>query len=139
MTKKGWIGIQGQVTSKGFRNQIPTKAGVYILSSHLPNGKPKEIGRAARIDKNGILYIGEATNLNERLGALRQTLMETYEAEPHTAGRRYNQIKSMRKRFPKGTLRVTYKVVKTHKASESKLLSEYEQTYGELPPLNRMN
>lgn len=123
------------------RQRIPEKNGVYIIYSLNKKHKPNHIQRVLGKDPKGIIYIGSAPKqkLRVRLNNFRLCVLPQYKTTNHSGGKRYKRLKSFQKKFPISTLAFTYIVTKVAKKTEKKMLEDYCQKFGEVPPLNNSN
>lgn len=113
--------------------KFPEKSGVYIINLYKIN-RPLKIGRLLGIDKNGILMIGESKHLRKRLNQF--LLAKQNGKTKHSEGRRFHRY-NLTEKLPSGwKLKVGCRPCKNHKKEERRLLTEYRETFGELPPLN---
>lgn len=121
-----------------FHRNIPNKKGVYIIISVDENNDPININRLFNSDKNGFLYIGQSSDLKNRLRMLYRVLHpEKYKATAHTFGLKYNKLPSeIKNKYPLDSLRVILSLDGNAEDVETKKLTEYFNKYGEVPPLN---
>lgn len=118
-----------------FWKNIPEVGGVYHIYCY-KGKKPITINRVLGIDKQGILYIGKSDNLRERLRMLWRVLNPNLKATAHTFGTKYNGNNKLKKVFPLKTLSVSFKTTSEPKNLETKLLNQYFDKFGEVPPMN---
>ncbi len=133
-------------TSNG-RNSIPSKSGIYILYLN------DQIKKINEIDKKGILYIGEASNLKSRLKiVLRPQWKRDYTKKKDEMFNHlvltyavdfdddFNLILNgatgkglLKENAP---LKLKYSICSDHKNIEKKLLQGHFMSFGQLPPFN---
>ena len=118
-----------------FWNHIPKYWGVYFIHSY-NNQIPIRINRVLGTDVEGLLYIGKAINLRERLRMLWRVLNPKQNATVHTFGTKYNKNKNLRETFPLNSLYVSFIITTEPQILESELLDKYFLQYGEVPPFN---
>lgn len=130
------------------RDSIPSMSGIYILYLNDP------IKKIAAIDKRGILYIGESSNLGSRLKiVVRPQWKKWYEKNKDQMFNHslltyavdfdddFNLIISsgltgnglLKERSP---LQLKYSTCNGHKDIEKKLLKGHFMLFGQLPPFN---
>ena len=130
-----------KLSSENLWNDINEKfsenGGTYSL--HWLDGelKPVKISRLFGIDEEGILYIGRAISFLDRIITLKKTLI--YKSSGHIAGRRINSVKIILNKIPIDNLYVSLNQTDNSITDEKLLIKTYEENYGELPPLNRLN
>jgi hypothetical protein len=107
------------------------RTGVYILKA----GKP--IPRFLATDDDGIMYIGKGVILSSstRLGKFVNALNNT-ETSVHGGGDRFVRTK-IQDAFPLENCKIEVTLSSVPENLEAQLLSEYEENFGEVPPLNR--
>ena len=117
-------------------------AGCYVLCSH-DGARFLSIGRALCVDDEGILYIGAGEPLISRVMALRKALCAASgrggytDYSAHGCGEKYSR--SWQQAVPFGSLKVVLHPTESGDAMwnrEVELLRQYEDRYGEAPPLN---
>ena len=99
----------------------------------------ESICRVLATDTNGTLYIGKGIIVNyakPRIGTLVNSLNNT--AIYHEAGERYNKL-LYKAKFPLDKLILKVELFEDAGSIEALKLDEYLRTFGELPPLNRIN
>ena len=111
--------------------------GVYIL--RCGNEKPIITKRLLANDESGTLYIGKAGSFINRVAELKKSISPKYKSGSHECGARYKSHSGISNAFPYEQLYVNLAASDEPRAAESKLLKEYEEKYGELPPLNRVS
>jgi len=111
-------------------NNIPNSAGVYKIRC------PHTLPRVLNKDEDGILAIGKSNNLKKRLKQFWETV--NGKSSEHAEGITYYDL-YFDKIFPPSELEFSFKEVpdKDVDVEEARLLGEYEEKYGELPPLNK--
>jgi len=118
--------------------RIPAKPGVYEIRCVSGRGKPFKIYRAYGVDEDGILSIGESSNLSDRLHGFRRTIQPHTKRSSHAAGWCYVSLRYERV-FKKENLQFKYKVTGTKKQAQKEefiLLCKYRSQFLDLPPLN---
>ena len=127
------------LSDKDLGNKIHTdlkeSRGFYYLYSK-KGGKRRQTNRLYKIDKQGILYIGQTKNLVNRITGLKKTIDPDYKSEPHICGRRYNINSLAKKKFPYESLYVKLEPSKNHKELEKDIIRSYFMEFGEVPPFN---
>lgn len=123
------------------KNQIEARPGVYKLIVVDDSNIPISLNRFLGPDPNGILYIGKSENFRVRLTNMRRAFLPKYKSNKHIAVRRYNELSNIAKFYPIQNI-VVFIVPTTDnepiaKSLETKILKDYEFTYGERPPLNK--
>lgn len=111
------------------------KGGAYKLFCK-ENGKVKEIARLLDIDKDGILYIGKAISYLDRVINLKKTMHPEMKSDSHICGRRYNKNDKIKEAFPYSNLYIHLIGHEKPEEMERKLIDEYFEKFGEVPPLN---
>ncbi len=119
------------------------KGGVYKLHCLVEVGgeKVEETSRLLGVDGEGVLYIGKAMSFTDRVVNLRKALLPNVKSSDHICGRRYwnPRFEGLRDRFPFERLCVTLKESDNPEELEREELDIYCRTFGEPPPLNRMD
>jgi hypothetical protein len=131
------------INSKEFiaKNHFPELPGIYMIIALDENQIPITISRFLDDDKFGILYIGQTKNLRKRLIKMKRAFSPDHKSEAHIAVRRYKTLIQMHKRFPIDRLVVKFELVTDNISSiqlEMLAFKNYEDIYGERPPLNRL-
>jgi hypothetical protein len=114
---------------------VPSDPGIYI-ARWSKEGKAVPIGRLAKIDTNGILYIGSAKNLKNRIRRLCRGIRQ--ESEGHTISKTILFCKVFEAVSP-SEYEISWEKLKTHeeaKGQEWTALKTYADKYKEPPPLN---
>ena len=111
-------------------------SGIYFLQRIDKKGKINTISRLIGEDKQAILYIGESTNLTHRLGILINLLNRTATTGQHSMGLRYQKIAVFKEQLKAEHIKVRVFLHDNPRTLESKMLEQYLNKYGELPPLN---
>ncbi len=123
---------------KSFRkealSQIPEKAGIYQLRSLRDDGNPQSISRLLGKDQEGIVYIGESSNLKKRIQGFWSTITKR-DRSRHAAGWSYVTF-DFQKTFPPESLQFRYSPSEDFLAVEFDLLLFYLKEFGDRPPLN---
>jgi hypothetical protein len=139
-----WSKWQDISSAKNLALQLAKVPGVYRIRLSNSSGRPIPIGRLLRIDKNGLLAIGESANLARRI----KEFYQAYTAEKfghHSVGDRlflvlmcqYSRFKTNHQNNSGLQLQVMKLSSKADaQAEEEKLLKIYFKVHGELPPLN---
>jgi hypothetical protein len=110
--------------------------GVYVVKA------PRPIVRARGEDKDGVLLIGEATNLARRIRQLSKAMgSRTQDGDaPHRPGLEYSAGwgYDFNRKFKRGSLTVEYWFTarEDHELLEAALLERYRWTFLDRPPLN---
>lgn len=112
-----------------------TGGGIYKLFRK-KDGKVQPIQRFLGEDINGTLYIGKATSYLDRVINLKKNLDPKYISSPHICGRRYKKNIRIREAFPYSDLFVQLEGSDDPVNLEKKLLLDYVEKFGEVPPLN---
>ena len=123
-------------SNQNFWKEIPNKSGVYFVFSINNKNIPIETQRLFCNDVNGILYIGKSEDLRSRIRILWRVLQPNLKTTAHTFGTKYNNYKTLRNNFHLESFAVQYIESNTPKKLESKLLDEYINKFGEVPPFN---
>lgn len=110
--------------------------GVYRLIGLRSDGDltPAKIARVCGEDETGTIYIGAAKSLIGRIGRLVLQHLPPFKGGNHTA-----MPMPLATMFSSTKLAVQWRLVGSPEnifVTEQKLLSDYKQTFGELPPLN---
>jgi hypothetical protein len=119
---------------------LPKGMGVYrllaLINSHCFS--PESLSRVCGEDETGTLYIGRAgpvagqpNPLANRLGGLAHTHHRRYGATTHS-----KLPKPLGDRFPDDKLAIIWELTDDPAWREAQLLQNYEDVFGELPPLN---
>jgi hypothetical protein len=125
-----------KLSNNFFWQTIASKPGVYHIYSLDPKNKPKKLHRLIGKDEEGILYIGKSENLRERLRMLWRVLNPDLKATAHTFGEKYNTYQVLKLNFPLNTLAIKFSCSNNAKELEIKLIDEYINNFGEVPPFN---
>jgi len=113
--------------------------GAYILKCDSGNGSPIPVDRLLSKDLDGILYIGKASSFLNRVADLKKSISPEYKSGSHECGSRFKQHSGISAAFPYESLYLNLVEDTEPRAVESTLLKEYEDKFGELPPLNRVS
>lgn len=114
---------------------VPEKPGVYKIRCLDNIGKPVKIKRLVRIDKGGVLSIGESGNLRQRL---KQFWKSSREDTRHAAAWHYFAFRYDEK-FPKESMQFCYTPSSSKNEAiriEFILFLEYRKQFMDGPPLN---
>ncbi len=133
MSRKKFI----RFDDKDFYKDVPNEVGIYKIYSLQENNIPHILRRLLKDDEEGILYICHSKKLKDRIRMLYRVLNPNdFAATAHTFGMKYRNSKILQKNFPKSTLAFTYEVDSQHEKKEKKLIKNYSEIFGEVPPLN---
>ncbi len=124
--KDFWTNIHSQYEQRG---------GVYKIIA-VRDGHRVAINRFLSNDTNGVLYIGKATSFIDRVIELKKSIADDYNGTGHICGRRYKANPNIAKMFPYSILHIELIQTDTPEELERTLLTEYANTFGEVPPLN---
>jgi len=113
--------------------------GVYILSCDDQHGVQIPIQRLLGTDSDGVIYIGMAQSFLDRVIDLKKSLSPDHLSRNHECGARHKDHVGISTQFPYESLHVKLIQSNNPKEKESSTLKEYIETYGELPPLNRVS
>ena len=111
--------------------KAPPRPGSYKISCG------KRIERLVGEDEDGVLMIGESSDLQYRIGQFHRTVLDP-KTSSHSEGNTFYNL-AMREHFPISTLRFRFAVTESKRearALEEKELNDYENVHLELPPLN---
>jgi hypothetical protein len=120
---------------KLINDQHETKGGVYKIIA-VRNGQCVPISRFLGTDDQGVLYIGKATSFTDRVIHLKKSISPDYKGKAHICGRRYKSNQNIAKLFPYEILHIQLTQADDPEELERKLLAEYRNIFGEVPPLN---
>ncbi len=117
---------------------LSNQKGVYVIYALNDNETPKPINRVLKTDKNGILYIGQTTKqtFKKRLDMFKRVIAPNYAATAHSGGLNLKEIHALREAFPANCIYVQVFPYQNPKAVEQRMIEEYRQEFGEVPPLN---
>lgn len=131
MTRNEWPGWSDwKPLLSSTLDEMPHGSGTYMI------GAGYTIRRARYDDLEGILTIGKATSLRQRVACFLRCARK--EAYGHMAGVRFRKL-GMAQCFPLAGLQVCWcetNGVSAAAAQEARLLDEYRQYHLENPPLN---
>jgi hypothetical protein len=116
-------------------NRHSSRGGVYRVIA-VENGKRISINRFLDTDHDGVLYIGKAVSFLDRVIALKKSVLPDYRGSSHICGRRYKANPNIAKKFPVENLFVELIETENPAGVEKKMISEYADRFGEVPPLN---
>ncbi len=112
-----------------------SKGGVYKIVA-VRNGRRQLVNRFLGTDNRGVLDIGKATSFIDRVIDLKKSISTDYNGRAHICGRRYKSNPNIAKQFPYDILFIDLVPSDTPEELERKLITEYANTFGEVPPLN---
>lgn len=117
---------------------IANQKGVYVIYALNPDETPQPINRVLGTDKNGVLYIGQTTDqvFKTRLDSFKRVMNPALAANNHSGALNMKEIERLRQRFPITNLFVSIIPSATPKQDETRMIEEYRQEFGEVPPLN---
>lgn len=122
------------------RDKVGIKGGAYLLFSRTDSEKqPQPVNRLLGVDTKGFLYIGKADSYLDRVIELKKSLSPDHKSSGHECGARWKKHKGIRSKFPYETLHISLFPSENPFHEEKRLLEEYLESYGELPPLNRVS
>lgn len=107
--------------------------GVYIIILDRP------ICRLLATDSNGILYVGETVDIDQRLNQLQISLPfdgKDKRNSPHSIGKSIFKIKASQRYEFLYNLKFTWMKTSSHQDLEQKILEKYRSKFGEVPPFN---
>jgi hypothetical protein len=118
---------------------ISGQIGVYVVYALNPDLTPQVIiARVLGNDPNGVLYIGRTTGqtFKDRVHMFRRVSNPDYGATAHSGALNFKQIAALRQRFPTECLYIQVFPHAFPKNEEQRMLENYRQQFGEVPPLN---
>ncbi|MEZ4399130.1 MAG: hypothetical protein R3B06_03880 [Kofleriaceae bacterium] len=135
----GRLAWQGDLSIAQFET-MPSAKGVYMLHA-TANGARASIGRALGTDADGVLLIGESTDLRTRgttLAAAMQYADATKIEPSHRPGLEYSPGwgYDFARRFPIEHVLLRWYETDHHKLLEAALLERYRWEFLDRPPLN---
>lgn len=110
--------------------------GVYRVRATTSPGVPKEIPRACGVDRDGIMYIGKADGnkrLEKQVGAL---LDRQGRGGTHLFVKKTFVRYKLDRICPRTSLEVQWYEYATPRQEEQRLIDEYKEAFGDLPPGN---
>lgn len=115
--------------------------GVYIIKcvESVYSPTPLPINRLLGQDNEGILYIGKADVFTKRVADFKKSVNPIYSSKGHEAGYRLKSHPGLAASFPFNQLTAELIESDDPRFTECKIINEYEERFGELPPLNRSN
>lgn len=134
--------IRLNLSNEAFNAAVPEGTnGVYTLHVINSNNTPMPLSRLLGTDHNGILYIGSAPSrtLQERLADFRKTVLPRYKTSSHDAAAHYTDNSEINSIFPIDMLAFSIQESNDADTLETRLIKEYRNQYGEIPPLNSQN
>ena len=128
-SEKVWQKLQSDHSDKG---------GVYKLHCIDEENDSKfiPINRILGVDQEGVLYIGKADVIHNRIGDLWKSLSPNYKTLNHHAGIRYRSNQKLQGSFPFDRLCVTVLPSENPNDAELHEMRKYFAEFGEVPPLN---
>lgn len=122
----------------GIQGGLPLGPGIYRISFRTDDGEDViPIRRAGGIDNDGIIYVGSAGELYERVGNFRVVVFDDHpQKKAHSAANRYVRIQAMSRIFPPNQLWFEWEEHDDPEEEEKRLLLDYLERFGELPPFN---
>ena len=130
-----------QIAAKDFWYDIEDvfneNGGVYVLFSK-QNDTIVPINRLLGSDVNGVLYIGKADSFLDRVIDLKKSMSPKHKSTAHECGVRWKNHDGIYAKYPYESLYVRLIESDDPRKLESFRLKEYEEMFGELPPLNRV-
>jgi len=122
--------------NKVWTTTIDKKPGVYLLRC-VKDNEPIKVGRFRKIDSKGIMYIGSAKNLKERIYNLIHGVLKG-KGDVHTAVKTLIFTSLIKDVEPKNleVAWITCENEKEAREQETVALKHYADNYGEPPPLN---
>lgn len=109
--------------------------GVYVLFLE-KDSKIMPVSRLLSNDENGILYIGMTVSFLDRPILLKKTIANKTETG-HDCGLLYNKLSDKENILPRECLKILLIEHSDPMHLEYKLLQQYFNSFGELPPFNR--
>jgi len=112
-------------------SMISEGAGAYAIAT-----TKLKIPRVVGIDRHGLLYVGESSDMRLRIRAFYDSIERGHQT--HVAGWQYNLVE-LERCAPVESLRVRWLPTKTRQEAleaQTKLLHDYVVNHCELPPLN---
>lgn len=117
----------------------PIDAGVYMVQA-TSRGRPRRIARAADVDHDGVLVIGESRHLARRIATMVKAmrLQDRSRSYSHRAGLDYSRGHGWHygRCFALPDLVIRWWATKHHKLLEAGLLEKYRWRFLDRPPLN---
>lgn len=126
--EKNWHQIEAVFGQKG---------GIYRLFA-TNAGAVCPIPRVLDTDDSGTLYIGKANSFLDRVIDMKKSILPNYKSSSHDAGVRYKKLSAMQTHFPVDDLMVELTLSDSPTETERQALDEYQNKFGEVPPLNAM-
>ncbi|MFH0978973.1 MAG: hypothetical protein V1837_06775 [Candidatus Woesearchaeota archaeon] len=114
--------------------KVPSKPGAYKISVFKADGTPIRINRFLGVDPEGVIDIGESTDLHARLQNFKRNIEKG--SGGHMAGWRFHFLKLYEK-FK--ILKFSFEVCATKEQAYKKeyaMMKRYIDEHKELPPLN---
>ena len=113
------------------------QGGAYVVHATTADGAPMSVGRVLGDDQLGMLYIGRGKSFRSRVAFLSHTLRNSHFKKKHEFVRRYNRHPGLESRFRSELLMVKLYPSPDPVAEERRLLNDYFNEFGEVPPFNR--
>ena len=126
------IRVSEAIEQKWWEKLPPEYAGVYRLVALTDSHSlvPSPISRVCGVDDTGTLYVGASKgSLAVRVSDLIKTYHRDYKSSPHR-----ELPKRLADRFPDDKLAISWELTNEPWVREAKLLTAYENSFGELPP-----
>lgn len=125
--RKAIIGSRAQYEGQDFLYKLFTQKD----GSRIP------VDRVAGRDNEGVLYIGQTTDLVNRLSLLFRSFTKAPDPEgKNGADEIYWQCEAVRRKYPSKNMFVEITPCKNGKALEMEEISKYYIKFGEVPPFN---
>ena len=133
--RRKWSALQ-QLFKANEGLEIKNKPGVYRIRAFTKQGKARCIPRAGGVDREGILHIGEAKNLEARMQMFMRAATKGKAA--HHAGREFLEW-HFERLIPRENLRVDFIETRTKEQAQRReraLHIEYRKEFLDRPPLD---
>lgn len=114
-------------------SHVPKKLGVYQVRACSADGVPVPIDRCCGVDEDGLLYVGEG-NVHVRLGLLQYLGLSDGKHHHHFIATFENY--GLGRIADRELTEVRWAVITNCKQAEKKLIEDYKQKFGDLPPGN---
>jgi len=117
---------------------LSIQKGVYVIYALNQKEIPQLINRVLKTDKNGVLYIGQTTKqtFKVRLDMFKRVMDPNYAATAHSGALNLKEIPALRNMFSANDIYVQVFPHANPKSEELRMIEEYRQEFGEVPPLN---
>lgn len=117
--------------------EVKGSPGVYQIVATDETGRPLPLDRVAGRDTEGILYIGESTDLLRRLRLFRNQVCPAWGATTgHAGGDSYLESQPLQNICPPERLHFHFEHCLSFVERETQLIRAYLNHFGEVPPLN---